>query len=234
MENSLAHPLFIEFYGLPGCGKSTVSTRVAEWLRVDGYVVDEPSYLEDHKPAFKRKLWKLFVGCSWFLFRHVLYKSISSLVAENGYDGVERFTQSVNLIQKFGIYKRNNTGRIIIWDQGIIQAAISLSIKGKLSASENLQRIKSYLSDDLLILRVYLPTELAVSLKRMECRRTNDSRVEKLDGEESKLNMLRAFETGIDSIRGSYKGGEAEIIANASDRLDANVEFVYHSIKQRL
>lgn len=234
MEDPLAHPIFIEFYGLPGSGKSTVSTKVAEWLRADGFVVEEPSYIEDHKPAFKRKLLKLFVGCSWFLFRHNSFKRFSSLVAENGYKGFERFTQSVNLFQKVSIYKRNNNGRIIIWDQGIIQAAISLSVKGKLSAIDNLYRIRGFIPKNLSILRVYLPIELEVTLKRMENRKTNDSRVEKLDDEESKLNMLRAFEIGIDSIRSSYEGGDAEIIANKSDRLETNVEFVYHSIKQRL
>lgn len=233
MENNLKQTLYVEFYGLPGCGKSTVSNIVAQWLRVDGFVVDEPSYIEDHKPVYKRKLKKLLFGCLWALFRYASFKSVSRLVAENGYNGFEKFTQTVNVLQKLCVYKKKS-GHIIIWDQGIFQAAVSLSVKGKLSASDNLQRIIGFLPDDLTIQRVYIPTELAVSLKRMEGRRTNDSRVERLEGEENKLNMLRAFESGIDSIRSSYIGDDKEIIANLNDKLDAIVENVYDNLKKRL
>lgn len=229
MEHTLTHPIFVEFYGLPGSGKSTVSNIVAQWLRVDGYIVDEPSYKEDHRPAFQRKIRKLLIGCLWALSRKASFKSVSRLVAENGYKGFEKFTQTVNVLQKLNVYW-GKTDRIVLWDQGIFQAAVSLSIKGKLSAFDNLQKIMSFLPDDVFIQRVYIPVEFAVSLVRMESRKTKDSRVDRLEGEENKLNMLRTFETGIESIRNSYTGGDSEIIAGKYDKLEVIIEYVYNSL----
>ena len=61
---------FIEFYGLPGSGKSTLSHIVAERLRSEGYAVEEPSYDIDHQHPLPKRVKKFAIGGFWFVFHH--------------------------------------------------------------------------------------------------------------------------------------------------------------------
>lgn len=230
MENSLAQSLFVEFYGLPGCGKSTISHILANRLMDDGFAVEEPSFTEDHRPKFARKILKLLYGCYGFVFHYSTYRRIVNLVYENGYMGYEKFTQTVNVLQKVNVYRKENSKKIVIWDQGIIQAAISLSINKQISAFDNLIRIEDIISKDVIYYRVFIPVERSVVLERMKKRNTNDSRVEKIEGETKKMNFLKLFEDGIYSIRKGLVAKKLDIILDEEGDVNILADKVYRRV----
>ena len=226
--------LFIEFYGLPGCGKSTISHRIANRLRDEGYTVDEPSFKEDHQSKIKRIIAKLLIGCVWFVLRFKSFREVSCLVRYNGYQGLEWFTQTVNILQKIAAYRKNSVCNIVILDQGVIQAAVSLSITEQAEAYENYLRIENLISRRLSMIRVYMALDKIMALERMAGRNTNDSRVERVDGYTNKLKMLDKFENGFKSIRDGLKEQNVEIVADGANNVEIIVDYIYQAINNNI
>ncbi len=234
MGNTLNKTLFVEFYGLPGCGKSTISHILAKRLREDGFTVEEPSFIEDHRPKFMRKLIKLIYGCYGYVFHHTTFRKISNIVYKNGYMGIEKFTQTVNVLQKVNFYRRENAKKIVIWDQGIIQAAISLSVTEHVEAFDNYRYLREFLSNNSSLFRVYMPIDKNVALERMADRKTNDSRVERIGEYSDKLKMLDNFEGAINSIRDGLKEYTVEIVADGHNDISEITEDIYQAIIRKI
>ena len=192
--------LFVEFYGLPGCGKSTVSHLVAERLRNNGCSVNEPSYKLDHGKPVWRKIKKLWLTLFFLVFHHRTFKIVRRIVSDNGYKGMTQLEQIVNVIQKIYIYREQTFSNIIIWDQGLVQAAISLSLNGKMEAAANLNKLVELIPSDIRFINILLDVDENLSLQRMAMRKTNDSRVERIKDKEKKHQMMSCFVANIDSI----------------------------------
>lgn len=232
MANTLKENVFIEFYGLPGCGKSTVSHAIARQLRESGYEVTEPSFNIDHQRNVLRLLRKSLILLTWYVCHHKHYSAIRKIVYLNGYKGAEALKQITNIIQKVKQYIWTGKNKICVWDQGLIQAAISLSIKGENTAGEIYGELRELLEGNIKILPVYMPVEKEVALKRMSDRQDGNSRVEKLHDDQKKNEMLNLFQQGIDSIRQEYTGKES-LIEDTED-LPAKVQAAYLKIKMAL
>lgn len=207
MEDTVNNPVFFEFFGLPGCGKSTVSHAVARLLREEGYTVEEPSFTIDHQRRIIRKIKKIAIAVGWFIVHYKVYIAIRDIVKKNGYNGTELLTQTVNVIQKIRKYNGKADARIYIWDQGLIQAAISLSIKGKISASENYRILLSHVHNSTTIFPILINIDERIALKRMSMRQSNDSRIEKLSTQKLKDEMLSSFQTSINSVKSAMPNG---------------------------
>ena len=114
MEVNLKEPIHIEFFGLPGCGKSTISHQVAERLRAKGYKVYEPTYYSDHnlKPVC-RKLRKLLATMYYSISHHKEYLSLIRLAKENGYTGFkDSLKQICELFNKVTLNPENAENRL--------------------------------------------------------------------------------------------------------------------------
>lgn len=221
MDNSANLTLFLEFYGLPGCGKSTISHAVARLLREKGVSVEEPSYDIDHlAPKFLRRVVKLLTTILWFVIHHNSFCEIYSIVLANNYHGLSKIEQISNIIQKIRIYKRKNSSHIVMWDQGLVQAAISLSINGYKSSDENLKRLYKLVSTDRRIIHILIVVDSETVINRMARRKTNDSRVEKLKNKDEIDRMLQSFIEGISNIEREFEGEkydgkkDVEILSN--------------------
>ena len=200
-------PLFVEFYGLPGCGKSTVSHQVAVKLRADGYIVDEPSYDIDRKNSpLVRKLNKLIIFFSCFVFHNKTFREVKTIVKKNGYFGTSLIKQASNVLQKISVYRDEGYRNIVIWDQGLVQASISLSLKGKINASDNLKNLLHILDTEVQVWIVNIWVDEKVAFERMAQRPTNDSRVEKNKDDDQKHEMMSRFQYEIDTIKDGYGG----------------------------
>lgn len=207
MENTLGNTLYLEFYGLPGCGKSTISHLVAEQLRNDGYLVDEPSYdIDRNFSPFFRKLKKLSIYISWQVFHNDTFKKVSAIVGKNGYTGIAKIEQTSNVLQKICVYQDTRKRRIVVWDQGLVQASISLSLKGAVDADANLKSLLHILGLNAEIEFVFISVDEQVALERMSQRQTNDSRVEKLKDDNQKHEMMSRFQHEIDVINKGNTG----------------------------
>lgn len=184
MGNNL-NTINIEFFGLPGSGKSTVSHEMAKKIADTGYQVTEPTYILGHSRNPLSRVMHKFLASIVFSIKHpILTKETRKLVIENEYSGIEKIKQLVNLLNKISIYKKN-AKKITIWDEGIAQASISLSINSSIKPVDNYKKIKNIADDKAIIYLVYISTNKQTSFKRMNERQTNDSRVEKAGKEES-------------------------------------------------
>lgn len=212
-------PISIEFYGLPGCGKSTISHKLADDLRSKGLSVWEPSYEIDRKYGkTMRKVVKFAKLASFAICNHRAYKGVRRLVEGNGYQGMSAFHQLANIAHKIDSYRIADRWDVTIWDEGLVQSSISLAINSGRKASENERCLLAY-TGDVKSVRVYVMVDIDTALKRMEGRNTNDSRVEKMANLEEKITFLKGFESACDSIAKDRVNRVAEFIEVDTVRL---------------
>ena len=199
MGSDLKNSVILEFYGLPGCGKSSVSHIVADELTKRGRSVEEPTYKIDHNEShFVRKLKKTGCLIRYFFGSPKSCRILTKLVRKNGYKGASAFSNSANIAQKLLIYGRTNRD-FVIFDQGLTQSALSLSQTGKVSVLEN-EAVLYELCKGRTVKKIYLRVEKEEALRRMKGRASNDSRVEKMRTEKEQINALSAWESLCDSI----------------------------------
>ena len=177
-----AGPIFVEFIGLPGAGKSTLSHKVARNLVQTGLSVNEATYKIDHglTPGFRRLRKFGFV-----LLALVTSPSSSlALLREVGRLGQNTVGDTIkivfNALYLGGIYQylRGQPG-IHFFDQGILQAFWSIGY----SAKKNLDvRYVGELVENILPLRtivVYVNVSSETAIDRLKCRGSATSRLEK-------------------------------------------------------
>ena len=129
-------------------------------------------------------------------------------------------------MQKVAAYRKDCEDLIVIWDQGIVQASISLSLLGKENAKFNLHKLIDLLPPSIRTHNVLIDIDENKALQRMAMRSSNDSRVEKIKDEEKKLLFLHRFQEGIYSIKKNYTGDEID----ASLTIDNKVEQLYLNV----
>lgn len=200
MEANLKTPIILEFFGLPGCGKSTISHLLADVLRSEGLSTWEPSYVIDRRYGkTMRKVVKLTKLASFYICNHRAYKGVRRLVKANGYHGVSALHQLANIAHKIVSYMTSDRYDVTIWDEGLVQSSISLAVNGGRDASDNENSLKKYIGD-VKYVKVYAKVDKETSLERMRGRDTNDSRVEKLTSIQDQMNFLEEFETACENI----------------------------------
>ncbi len=201
---------FLEFYGMPGSGKSTVSHLVADALRRRGDTVIEPTYDTDHaRFASIRKLRKLV---KLFLYAAVHPKKLAALkrlAKENGNRGAEILSQTANIVQKLQVYDRAARCNYVIFDEGLTQSAVSLVKNGQKSASEN-ERILYGLCGKRTVMKIYIRVSAETALERMEGREKHDSRIEKIPGVVNRRKALLNYEKQCETIADSITADNAD------------------------
>lgn len=189
-------PISLEFYGLPGCGKSTISHIVAKKLRNAGYNVNELTYVLDHEYSKgMRKTFKLLYSCKFFLENNKLFRKIKYIILKC--KGRIRVNQIINVMYKCWRYNSSGKYDFLVWDEGIMQSAVSISVDDApeysgIIAAEILETV----AGKCKVIGIYLdfPIELAVS--RMKIRNTKDSRADKLQEQEKEL-FLENYQKGL-------------------------------------
>ncbi len=192
--------VFLEFYGLPGCGKSTVTHLVAERLRKQGKTVIEPTYDLDHRySAGKRKAIKFLKLIRYAVFRPGRYKRLTQLIKANGYSGAELVYQVANIAPKLWAYE-NIDAEYVIFDEGLTQSAISLC-QGKTNRLENEEALYN-LCRQRTVQKYYIKVDIETALERMFGRKQHDSRIEKINDPKEQREALKAFEELCEKITG--------------------------------
>lgn len=100
--------VILDFFGVPGSGKTTKSHEIAESYRRKGKLVVEPSYDLDHcRSSWKRKISKLLMTDGLFAVENSAYKDARSLVEKNGYNSTNgKSNQIVNIATKLYSIKK--------------------------------------------------------------------------------------------------------------------------------
>lgn len=200
MENNLRKSIHIEFYGLPGCGKSTISHYLAGLFREKGYEVYEPSYYSDHMQLpFIRKIKKATQTVKYSIFNNKEYKRLKSVVIANGYNTKKHvWRQMVNIVPKIIVYSKNKPG-LFFWDEGLIQSSVSLAFNSHMDISRT---INSLLGKQNKYVLINIDSTIEQALAWMSERNTNDSRVEKEENFKKKYRMMEKYLECINAVSG--------------------------------
>lgn len=194
MENNLINkPIHIEFYGLPGSGKSTISHIIAEELRKENnFIVEEPTYnILYSNSKVKRILSKILYSLFLLFINPISFLKLMKLIKDNGYKGKEIYKQFANIAYKIVIYKFQKQNHIYIWDEGLIQSALSLSMFNNIKANTNYNNLFLILNKKVIIKKIFLNVDKETVKQRLELRENKHSRVEKMNGEEVNLTLDR-------------------------------------------
>lgn len=207
--------VFLEFYGLPGCGKSTVSHLAAEELRKRGRTVLEPTYDTDHRyPGPIRKGIKLGELALFAAARPGAYRDLRRLVRKNGYTGGEALAQSANIARKLRAYDRARAD-YVVFDEGLSQSAVSLVRDGG-SSAENEAALYG-LCRKRRVLRFYIRVSPETALERMAARGSRDSRIERLSDPAEREKALRTFLRLCEELPAPGKDGAAVSAATPAE-----------------
>lgn len=204
MEINLEEPIHVEFYGLPGSGKSTISHKLANYIRELGYEVEEPTYEIDHNNSVvARKIKKLSKTLLFVCLKRNLYIKIKENLSYNFWGNYKEISKNlVNIIPKINKYITANN-KIYIWDEGLVQSSISISIEGKNNVERNKNELfkpTNYKSKKVLL--IYVDEDIEVVLERLRQRKDNDSRAEKEQNLFKRVKMLQEIKELCDSIGG--------------------------------
>ena len=137
---------------------------------------------------------------------------------------------TVNVIQKMRIHNSRKHAEIVIIDQGLIQACVSLSTNGDISAKENYEKLLDLMPNAAAASRVYIDVDDETALDRMSQRATNDSRVEKLKDHGSKMEMLGRIRKEIQSVREHSVGNGNDLVIISSNDLKGDADTLYEAI----
>ncbi len=194
--------LFLEFYGLPGCGKSTVSHALSNELRKQGKTVIEPTYDIDHKYSKSvRRIIKLSKLVRYSLLYPQKYIALCTLIRKNGYKGAGLLSQTVNITSKLWAYDHAKSD-YVIFDEGLTQSAISLEIFNGNSLRNEFNLFR--LCKKRKTIKFYIKVSPEIALIRMKKRNKHDSRIEKIIDKDERERALRAIEMQCNTILNGF------------------------------
>lgn len=205
MENNLKKTVILDYYGIPGSGKSTVSHVLSEKYREEGKSVIEPSYIYDHRGSgVTRKLKKISATIQFGMKSPRRFLAVYRLGKLNGYTLTSGLlNQIVNIVTKiYAIEKYIGKFDYIIFDEGLAQAAISLSVNSEHPSAGNFKSIMDLLPDIPEIKLVQVTLDIHEALKRIEIRNSKDTRVEKLEEYNSRILLLQKYERLTTELQG--------------------------------
>lgn len=184
-------PVSVEFYGLPGCGKSTISHLVAKKLREEGYAVNELTYILDHKySANMRRFIKLFLTFIYLLFDNKSFCKILHIIGKSKKKIC--INEIVNIMPKCWGYRNSKKYDFLIWDEGVIQSAVSSTLDNIPEECDIISKeILKVVADNCKVIGVFIDFPIEVAEERMVKRNTKDSRADRLQGKERALFLKR-------------------------------------------
>lgn len=192
--------MLIEFFGLPGSGKTTLSHIVASLLAAKGINVSESTYnIDCNQYKYARLLVKLFHFVHYF--GHNPYQgkiSLTSIAATKQATATDLCKSLLNwmYISSLSSGKRSN-GQIAILDQGIAQALWSIGLAAQHEAWLDLVMNHSQsnmLKPDLI---VYVRADHQTIIERLSARQVRTSRLDHIGQDRRLLQQAQAHSESI-------------------------------------
>ncbi|MSO38089.1 MAG: hypothetical protein EXQ69_07550 [Acidimicrobiia bacterium] len=184
----------IEFFGLPGSGKSYLARELVDFLRLSGVPTSEPmSSLGPHASKVERAFGKASRATTEIV-RSAAARNMAWRVGTGSSqrDARDRIARPLNLLVARNVTQRARLfGGVHVIDQGLLNEWWSAAIRG------DEESVLSTLADDAatsplpdLLVRVDAPAEVIAD--RLEQRTTSQSRLEN----QSRPNLLEELSRG--------------------------------------
>lgn len=219
--------IILDFYGMPGSGKSTISHLLAERLRKDGYTVVEPSWTLDNKRfVTTRILKKLFLTLEYAFKHPCIMNSIIRYVNDSSNSFKQKIKLCINFAYTMNYETRHEDVDIMIMDEGIAQAVVSLVTESTSSTcNQYLIYLLSKVNEKIKL--VYCKVPLMTAMERLKERGTKKSRVDMLVDRE-KIEMLEHIEYLCENL------SKDSIEINNVFSLDSSTsEDIYHGLVKK-
>ena len=173
--------LTVEFLGIPGAGKSSVSSRVALILDERGHVVDDLSYRLAHGRTRTSRFLKKSVHVVKELVLHpvVALRALREIAALPHPSLRVLLKMTFNWLLVSALSRRGHKPGIHVYDQGIFQSFWSLGFGGGPAAiARSAERLWGLIPAPDLV--VVIQADLQAILYRLRLRQERKSRIDRL------------------------------------------------------
>jgi len=217
----------IEFIGLPGVGKSTLSHRVAEILGQRGWRVDQPTYAVDHEMRYwERLLLKLMRVSAEVIFHpaHAL-RSVRAILATRQASAADFIGVTVNwLFVSSLLRKSDRRPGVHIFDEGLFNVLWSIGFSA--SSPRTAPLLKELAREGSTAVVALIEADVAAIRERLDLRKHGQSRLERAgatdDSWEQAGRALQQVKATLQML--ADEGADARMVAvrnAAGENLDA-------------
>lgn len=229
--------IFMEFNGIPGSGKTTLSNKLIAEMKSEDYsvqsyhrVIKKPTkknlrYLALYLIKIKPSSYKMGYFALMYLFTNKILNH-------------ENWLRVISLIILFDFYQKESLdlkNNVIMVDQGIIQQIISMLYESELIADKYVKKIIKFTKKmGLEIYIINVDLNIKESFDRLNERKGNISRIQKLNSEIA-INTLNTQQRNFNKVREIIKEIDIESIdVNTQESIDKNVQLIENFIKKSL
>jgi hypothetical protein len=179
--NSERGSAVIEFVGLAGVGKSTISHRVAEILEQRGWRVEQPTYSVDHEMrAWQRLLLKLRLVTAEAVFHPAsALRSLRAILATRQASAADVIRLTVNwLFMSSLLRKTDRRAGAHIFDEGQLNALWSIGFNARSAGTAGiLAELARQRSTPVVV--ALIEADIAAVRARLDLRKNGQSRLER-------------------------------------------------------
>ena len=213
-------PVIIEFYGLPGAGKTTTAFAIQKQLRNMEIRVLSPKRIIDHQCKYKEIVLSKEIRDVYIIFLKALF-----LVRPITRERIRFMNMAFNYwlgIKNFHIAEKQKNG-ICILDQGIVQAFVSMAYLGKITNKEKYCRCIQQVVDMLdNVIFVNCRINPDISIMRMRARKPNGGRLQQIKNDNELRKMLQIQMLQFERI--TEKSVKGAIMIHMNEQAEANAE----------
>ncbi len=172
MGNHLKQPVCIDFYGLPGCGKSTLSHVVAKKLRTVDFDVEETTYNVDHVYSTPYRIIKKVFSTILLLIRYPnVFRRVSKGVP---FFSKDYFHHILNIPYK--VLAAKSSKALLVFDEGFCQSILSMAFSDEKISYNHYHSVIMAMACNRRMVNVYVKTNPQTSLARIRKRSDGQSR----------------------------------------------------------
>lgn len=192
---------YIELYGLPGAGKTTVSVPVINRLRDSGLKVADLSAVYFRNCKSKNKL-RVLVELAFSYKNYLIYLSLIryGFTAIRTYDGLASFFKLFFLIHQLMMTIRENRYDLVLCEEGVIQYLSSLNYTEEMRDNTALALLFTRLQSRFDIIAVNCRISVEESMNRIKGRGETSRRYSRKTPSDLLRLALRTKERNLTTI----------------------------------